>query len=122
MKQKKPFRFSKVQLYDYLQSKKEFTVIVMFSVLIIGFFINVYLSYFSKEESIKNSNIENFNIDKLLSKPPSLNINSTEALELIELNELLKDSTLTKERLLKISKRIDQIMSKKTDTSIVPIK
>lgn len=122
MKQKKPFRFSKEQLYDYLESKKEFTVIVMFSVLIIGFFINVYLSYFSKEESIKNSNIENFNIDKLLSKPPSLNINSTEALELIELNELLKDSTLTKERLLKISKRIDQIMSKKTDTSIVPIK
>lgn len=118
MKQRKPF---KEKFYSFLEANKEATLITMFSILLIGFFINTYYSYFDTKEKPKTS-IEDFNIDAVFSKP-SNNVNEVEAFELMMLYEELKDSTnLTQEKLSKINKRIDEIMRKKIDTTDTLIK
>lgn len=117
MKQRKLFKEKREQIYSYLQAHKEITIIVMFAILCIGFFINIYYSYFDKEEIPNRTRIEDFNSDAIFSKPSNMDINSNEAFELMLLHEELKDSTITEERLSKINKRIDEIMTKEIDTT-----
>lgn len=122
MKQRKLFKEKKEEIYSYLQAHKETTIIVMFAILCIGFFINIYYSYFDKDEKPDRTRIEDFNTDAIFSKPPNIDINSNEAFELMMLHEELKNPNITEEKLSEINKRIDEIMKKEIDTTDVLIK